>query len=26
MYLAQYNGISNPANIHVGQTLRIPPH
>ncbi|NLE43531.1 MAG: LysM peptidoglycan-binding domain-containing protein [Chloroflexi bacterium] len=25
-YLAQYNGISNPANIYVGQVLRIPPH
>ncbi|HHN94419.1 MAG TPA: LysM domain-containing protein, partial [Anaerolineae bacterium] len=26
IYLAQYNGISNPANIRVGQILRIPPH
>jgi putative chitinase len=25
LYLAQYNGISNPSNIYVGQTLRIPP-
>ena len=26
VYLAQYNGISNPAKIRVGQVLRIPPH
>ena len=26
LYLAQYNAISNPANIYVGQALRIPPH
>jgi len=26
LYLAQYNGIANPSNIYVGQTLRIPPH
>jgi putative chitinase len=25
-YLAQYNGITNPAKIRVGQVLRIPPH
>jgi len=25
-YLAQYNGIANPAHIYVGQVLRIPPH
>lgn len=25
LYLAQYNGISNPSNIYVGQVLRIPP-
>ena len=25
MYLAQYNGITNPANIYVGQVLKIPP-
>lgn len=25
LYLAQYNGIANPANIYVGQVLRIPP-
>jgi LysM repeat protein len=24
--LAQYNGITNPAHIYVGQVLRIPPH
>ena len=24
-YLAQYNGIANPAYIYVGQVLRIPP-
>jgi len=24
MYLAQYNGIANPANIYVGQVIRIP--
>jgi LysM repeat protein len=26
LYLAQYNGIANPARIYVGQVLRIPPH
>jgi len=26
LYLAQYNGISNPSNIYVGQVIRIPPH
>ena len=25
LYLAQYNGIANPASIYVGQVLRIPP-
>jgi LysM repeat protein len=25
-YLAQYNGITNPSQIRVGQVLRIPPH
>ena len=24
MYLAQYNGITNPANIYIGQVIRIP--
>jgi putative chitinase len=24
LYLAQYNGISNPSHVYVGQTLRIP--
>jgi len=26
LYLAQYNGITNPSSIYVGQVLRIPPH
>ncbi len=26
LYLAQYNGIANPASIYVGQTLNIPSH
>jgi len=25
IYLAQYNGISDPSTIYVGQVLRIPP-
>lgn len=25
VYLAQYNGIANPAHIYVGQVIRIPP-
>ena len=25
-YLAQYNNIANPSDIHVGQVLNIPPH
>jgi len=26
LYLAQYNGIANPASIYAGQVIRIPPH
>jgi len=26
LYLAQYNGITNPSSIYAGQVLRIPPH
>jgi LysM repeat protein len=26
LYLAQYNGITDPSHIYVGQIIRIPPH
>jgi LysM repeat protein len=26
VYLAQYNGITDPSRIYVGQVIRIPPH